>query len=93
MSLSQPGKSTLEVEVTDISAHGIWLLADNEEFFLSHVEFPWFKQAPLSAVFNVQQESPGHFYWPDLDVDLSLESMRHPEKFPLIAKPQTQNEQ
>jgi hypothetical protein len=76
----------LEVEVTDISAHGIWLLADNEEFFLSHDEFPWFKQAPLSAVFNVQQESAEHFYWPDLDVDLSLESIRHPEKFPLKAK-------
>lgn len=24
-------------------------------------------------------------YWPDLDIDLTVESIEHPEKFPLIA--------
>jgi len=86
MSLSQPGKTTSEVEVSDISAHGIWMLIGDEEFFLSHDDFPWFKQAPVAAVFNVQQESAEHFHWPDLDVDLSLESIRHPERFPLKYK-------
>lgn len=86
MNLSQPGKSISEIEVTDISVHGIWMLVNDEEFFLSYGDFPWFKQSSVEAVFNVQQESPEHFYWPDLDVDLSLESIRHPEKFPLKAK-------
>jgi hypothetical protein len=87
MSSSTPGKVTSQAEVTDISPHGIWLFANEEEFFLPYEGFPWFKEAPVAAVFNVQQESAEHFYWPDLDVDLSLESIRHPEKFPLIAKP------
>jgi Protein of unknown function (DUF2442) len=86
MSLSKPGKSISEVEVSDISAHGIWMLIGEEEFFLSHEDFPWFKQAPVAAVFNVQRESTEHFRWPDLDVDLCLESIRHPERFPLKYK-------
>lgn len=28
----------------------------------------------------------GHFYWPDIDVDLDLKIIRHPERFPLQAK-------
>lgn len=86
MSLSKPGKIISEVEVNDISAHGIWLLVKDEEFFLSHEDFPWFKQAPVAAVFNVRREGAEHFRWPDLDVDLCLESIRHPERFPLKAK-------
>ena len=27
-----------------------------------------------------------HLYWPGLDVDVAVESIRHPEKFPLISK-------
>ncbi|MGZ9125441.1 MAG: DUF2442 domain-containing protein, partial [Candidatus Binatia bacterium] len=29
---------------------------------------------------------PCHFYWPDLDVDLSEEIIAHPARFPLKAK-------
>jgi len=45
------------------------------------------KDSPVSAVLNVEQPHPGHLYWPDLDVDLALESITSPEKFPLIARP------
>lgn len=87
MSLSQPGKTTSGLEVSDISVHGIWMLIDDAEYFLSHEDFPWFKDAPVAAVFNVQRESAEHFRWPDLDVDLCLESIQHPERFPLKYKP------
>ncbi len=85
MNLSQPGAPTSAVEVVDISAHGIWLLTGDEELFLSYQEFPWFKQATVAAVFDVREESPGDFYWPQLDVDLCLDSIRNPEKYPLKA--------
>ncbi|MDD2815397.1 MAG: hypothetical protein PHP00_06615 [Thiotrichaceae bacterium] len=38
MNLSAVGKSTLDVEVSHISAHGIWLLTDNQELFIWQVE-------------------------------------------------------
>jgi len=79
------GQHTSEIEVTNISAHGIWLLADGRELFLPYDEFPWFKEAPVGKILNIEQPAPGHFHWPDLDVDLGIESIDHPERFPLKA--------
>ena len=73
-------------EITHISTHGVWLLASAQELFMPYDEFPWFKDAPVRSSINVHEMSPGHFYWPDLDVDLSLESIIHPERFPLKAQ-------
>jgi hypothetical protein len=81
-----PGIDISEPEVTNISKHGFWILVDDEELFLPFSQFPWFKSAPLEAVLKVERPSPKHLYWPDLDVDLTLESIRHPEKYPLVAK-------
>lgn len=79
------GDSTSEVEVTNISSHGVWLLAHGKELFISYDEFPWFRDAPVKSILNVEEMSPGHFYWPDLDVDLTEEIINQPEKFPLKA--------
>jgi hypothetical protein len=83
MSSSKLGKTTSEVEVTNISPHGIWLLVKDEELFLPFDDFPWFQHASVAAIVEVQEESPGHFHWPAIDVDLSLESIRNPKRFPL----------
>ena len=80
------GNSTLAVEVTHISSHGIWLLSRDKELFMSYEEFPWFKDQPVKAIINVEEPAPGHFYWPDIDVDLTMESIEHPEHFPLKSK-------
>ena len=80
------GKSTLVVKVTNISSHGIWLLTRERELFIPYEEFPWFKEAPVGKILNVEEPTPGHFYWPELDVDLGIESIEHPERFPLKAK-------
>ena len=74
------------VEVTHISSHGVWLLSHDKELFMSYEEFPWFKDQPVKAIINVEEQSPGHFYWPDIDVDLTIESIEHLERFPLKSK-------
>ncbi len=79
-------KTTSALEVTNVSDHGLWLLTEERELFLAYDEFPWFKDAPVRDIFNVEQPSPGHFYWPDLDVDLGLDSIENPDRFPLKAK-------
>ena len=78
--------SPLAVEVTNVSAHGLWLLAHDKELFMSYEDFPWFKNQTIESILNVEEQSTNHFYWPDIDVDLSLESIEHPERFPLKAK-------
>ena len=80
------GKNTSDVEVTNVSGHGIWLLASGCEHFLAYEDFPWFKDASIAEVLNVEEPSAGHFHWPELDIDLSLASIENPKKFPLTSK-------
>jgi hypothetical protein len=86
MKSAKLGKSTSTAEVTNVSKHGFWILLGNEELFVPFSQFPWFKDAPVSQLLNVEWPQPHHLYWPDLDVDLAVESIRHPEKFPLVSK-------
>lgn len=75
-----------QAEVTNISRQGLWLLVDEEELFLPFDEFPWFKEASVSDVLNVERHGCDHLHWPGLDVDLTLESIRHPERYPLTSQ-------
>ena len=86
MNSSAHGINTSGTEVTHVSSHGIWLLSSGQEHFLSYEDFPWFKEAPIGKVLNIEEVSPGHFHWPDLDIDLGLDTIEHPEKYPLKSK-------
>ncbi|MFH1612868.1 MAG: DUF2442 domain-containing protein [bacterium] len=78
------GKSTSKVEVLNISKYGFWLMINQNEYFLPFSNFPWFKNANISSILNVELSQPHHLYWPDLDVDLERESIESPEKYLLI---------
>ena len=73
-------------EITHVSRYGLWLLLADEEMFLPFEQFPWFRQATIDQISRVEAPGPNHLYWPDLDVDLSVESIRHPEAFPLMSR-------
>lgn len=80
-----PGANTSVAEVTHISKNGFWLLLDDEELLLPFSEFPWFRQATIEQLTTIEWPSVDHLYWPMLDVDLSVESIRCPDKFPLVS--------
>lgn len=81
-----PGVATLQAEVTNISAHGFWVLLGNEELPVPYQQFPWFKKATVEQILNVQRPTENHLYWPQLDIDLSVESLRNPDAFPLVSR-------
>lgn len=81
------GESTSELEVLNVSRHGFWLLVGEQEHFLSFETFPWFREASIASILKVESPSPGHLYWPDLDIDLELESIASLEKYPLVYQP------
>ena len=87
----RPGKRTSVVEVTNISATGFWLLLGGREVCLPFKTFPWFKQAKIGELLNVEWPSEHHLYWPDLDIDLAVESIEHPERFALVSSAQPNN--
>jgi hypothetical protein len=80
-----PGNTTLDAEVTHVSRHGFWLLIGDEELLLPFADFPWFRQATIDQISRVERPSEQHLYWPALDVDLSIESIRRPADFPLMS--------
>jgi len=81
-----PGSATLAVEITHVFRHGFWLLLDDEELLVSFADFPWFRQATIDQLLNVERPTSDHLYWPQLDVDLSVQSVRDPSAFPLVAR-------
>lgn len=86
MKSAAPGRNILAVEVRNVSVHGFWLLVADREVFLSFEHFPWFRDATIGQLTNVELPSSHPLYWPDLDIDLAVESMDHPERFPLVSR-------
>jgi hypothetical protein len=80
------GKPTSDVEITNLSKHGFWILVQGRELFASFESFPWFRDAAVGQILNVEMPGAGHLYWPELDVDLAVDSIEHPEAFPLISR-------
>lgn len=80
------GTTTSVAEVTNISRHGFWILLGDEELLLSYEQFPWLRQATVKQIVNVEWPAPDHLYWPSLDIDLSVSSIRRPEDFPLVSR-------
>ncbi|QQR48954.1 DUF2442 domain-containing protein [bacterium] len=84
--LKKPGKSTSIAEVQNISNHGIWILIDDREFFLSFAQYPWFQKATVDQIYDMHFYHEKHLHWPSLDVDLEVESLKYPDAYPLIYK-------
>ena len=80
------GPATSVAEVTNVLRHGFWLLLDAEELLVPFASFPWFRQATIDQLVDVQWPTADHLYWPQLDVDLSVASIRKPDDFPLLAR-------
>lgn len=81
-----PAGPTSGVEVTNVSAHGFWLLFSDREIFVPFAKFPWFRDAALGELTEVQLALAGHLRWPRLDVDLTVDSLEDPDRYPLVSR-------
>ena len=79
-------KQPTSVAVLMINAQGMLITVQGQDYFLSYNRVPWLRDARISSVLNVRMSGPRAIEWPDLDVDLEIESLRHPERYPLIIK-------
>ncbi len=86
MTSARLGASISAIEVTNIAQHGFWILLNDEELFLPFSEFPWFRDVTIGKILHIELLSPNHIYWPELDVDLAVESIRYPDQFPLVSQ-------
>jgi len=79
------GKNIL-VCVENITPFGIWLFIKEKEYFLNYKDYPYFKDQTLSSIQNVQLLHGYHLYWPELDVDLEIDNLENPQKYPFKSR-------
>ncbi len=80
-----PGTNISAAEVAHVSINISGCVLAMKSFLVPFSEFPWFRQATIEQLTTIEWPSPDHLHWPLLDVDLSVESIRHPENFPLVS--------
>ena len=84
--ISNINSQSTSASVLMINSQGIMLSVDGNDYFLSYNRIPWMRDAAVRSVLNVQKEGRSAIAWPDLDVDLEIDSLKHPERYPLIMK-------
>jgi hypothetical protein len=77
---------TILVSVENITPFGIWLFVKGREYFLAYKDYPYFRDQTLKSIQTVQLLHGYHLYWPELDVDLEIDNLENPEKYPLKSR-------
>ena len=72
--------------ITNVSRHGFRISVGEREVYVLFRDFPWFEGASVGEINNVELLSPRHLYWPELDVDLTVDSLEHPDRYPLVSR-------
>lgn len=86
MKSARRGTPASQIEIANVTIHGFWLFFDGRETFLAFDNFPWFRSASIARLCNVKHPHPHHLHWPDLDIDLAVESIMQPTKHPLVSR-------
>lgn len=86
MTSKMRGKNISKVEVSHINSRGFWLCVKHKKYFLPYEDYPWFKEAKVKEILNVKLLHGYHLYWPELDVDLEIDSLGNPQEYSLKYK-------
>lgn len=76
----------ISANVLMINSQGIMISVCGNDYFLSYNRIPWMLSAAIGDVLNVRMSGRNAIEWPALNVDLEIESLQHPERYPLIMK-------
>lgn len=69
-----------------INSQGIMVSVLGNDYFISYNRLPWMKDAAVKDVLNVKMSGQDAIEWPSLDIDLEIDSLKHPERYPLVMK-------
>jgi hypothetical protein len=82
--ISEPrGNNTYAAEVTSVGRDGFWLLVNDRELFVPYQNYPVFRSATVEQIYALEEIAPGQLRWEALDIDLEIEAVEYPERFPL----------
>ena len=83
---SKNNTNNTSVSVLMINGQGIMISVCGQDYFLSYNRIPWMRDASINDVLNIQMCGNEAIEWPALNVDLEIDSLRHPERYPLLIK-------
>ena len=83
---SKSNTNSTSVDVLMINDRGVMLSVQGQDYFLSYNRVPWMRDATINEVLDVQMNGKNAIEWPKLEIDLEVESLRHPERYPLLIK-------
>lgn len=83
---SKSNISSTSVDVLMINDRGVMLSVQGQDYFLSYNRVPWMRDATINEVLEVQMSGKNAIEWPKLDIDLEVESLKHPERYPLLIR-------
>lgn len=83
---SKNNSQLTSVAVLMINSQGMMLNVQGQDYFVSYNRVPWLRDARVSSALNVRMSGSRAIEWPELDVGLEIESLKHPERYPLVMK-------
>jgi hypothetical protein len=73
----------MNVEIIDIKNDGFWISVQGIRYFISFENYPGFKQASAAQIMDFNFDE-NEIHWSELDEDIEIEALIHPENYPLI---------
>ena len=78
--------NAISASVLMINNQGIMISVEGNDYFLSYNRLPWLKDATVRNILNIKMSGKNAVEWPDLDIDLEIDSLKHPERYPLVMR-------
>ena len=76
--------NAISASVLMINNQGVMISVEGNDYFLSYNRVPWMKDATVRNILNIKMSGKNAVEWPDLDIDLEIDSLKHPERYPLV---------
>ncbi len=78
--------NAISASVLMINNQGVMISVEGNDYFLSYNRVPWLKDATVRNILNIKMSGKNAVEWPDLDIDLEIDSLKHPERYPLVMR-------
>lgn len=76
--------NAISASVLMINNQCVMISVEGNDYFLSYNRVPWMKDATVRNILNIKMSGKNAIEWPDLDIDLEIDSLKHPERYPLV---------
>lgn len=75
------------IGVAEDREDGFWIVLPDQCAFIDYEQFPWFREMTRAQRETGVMWSEDWLRWDEFDLDIGVDSIHHPEKYPLRFPP------